>query len=97
MSKLIAWMKDTGAWFLIIPIVGILFLYGSVVFSLENFYSRSVHAAPVGWHFAGWILTVATIIWFAKADDPTTGKIIFGGFVLVLAICAFAGFNFQFA
>ncbi len=90
-------MKDTGAWFAVIPVGCLIFLYAAVLFPMNNFYSKSVHAASPAWQVAGWLLTAACIVWFVRLKEVTTGKVIIGGMLLALSICSFSGFDFQFA
>ena len=85
---------------IILPLL--IFLYGNVFFNFSiwnNYLSESIHAASGGWHVVGWILTacwIGTYLW-ALNTDATTGKIVLIGVLLALAVCAFAGFNFQYA
>jgi hypothetical protein len=88
------------AYLIIIPLL--IFVYGNIFFSggiWNNFLSQDIHAASIGWHVMGWILTAAWImVYFWNLNsDSSTGKIALIGVLLVVAICAFAGFNFQFA
>lgn len=96
-NKIWNWIKDTGAWFMLIPVGCILFLLACVVAPIDNFYSQNVHAAGLGWHILGWLFLVGTVTYFSMGKEVSTAGIILGGFFLVLSFCAFAGFNFSYA
>lgn len=96
MKKLFAWMKDTGGFAAYIALAIIIgcagFMYCSVLFKWDNFYSKDVHAASGWWHIAGWALTAGAVFTATKMQER--GSIIFFGALIVLSWCAFAGFTF---
>lgn len=89
-------MKDVGGFAAYIALVIIMalvgYMYCSVIFNLNNFYSKDVHAASVWWHVAGWFLTAGAIFQGARMNER--GSIIFFGVLVALSWCAFAGFSF---
>lgn len=96
MKKFFLWMKDVGgfaAYIALTIIIGLLgYMYASVIFNLNNFYSKDVHAASGWWHVAGWVLTGATILAETKLQER--GSIILSGVLLALTWLAFTGFSF---
>jgi hypothetical protein len=88
------------AYLIIIPLL--LYAYGNIFFTggiWNTYFSKDIHAAPAGWHVAGWILTAAAAgayIWNLNTKS-SFAKIALIGVLLALAFCSFAGFNFQFA
>lgn len=87
-------MKDTGgfaSYIALTIIVGLAgYMYASVLFHINNVYSRAVHAASGWFHLLGWALTAAAVFAATKMQDR--GSIILFGVLLALSWCAFAGF-----
>lgn len=96
MKKFFAWMKDVGGFAAYIALTIIIgcagFMYGSVIFSWNNIYSKGVHAASGWWHVAGWVLTAGAIFQATRMNER--GTIIFFGVLIALSWCAFTGFSF---
>lgn len=94
MKKFFAWMKDTGgfgSYIALTIIIGLLgYMYASVIFHLNNIYSRSVHTASGWWHLFGWLLTGAAV--FAAVKLGERESVIFFGVLLAASLWAFTGF-----
>jgi hypothetical protein len=86
--------------------IGIAFLYLYMQFSAwqicHNFYQQNVKAAPGGWHFLGFILSVVSVFWFfSVATDKNyvtksdVANVIIGGALVAVSFCTYAGFVFN--
>jgi hypothetical protein len=95
MTKFFLWMKNAGGFAAYIALTIILglagYMYASIIFHLDNFYSKDVHAASGWWHVGGWILTGAAIAQEIVMNERAS--IIFFGVTVGLSWLCFTGFN----
>lgn len=91
---------DPSVWLLVLPALLTLYIILSVFFDkgiFNTYLAHDFHDAGGGWHILGFVLLIVTCVIGIKMDGSTVGKWLLMFLTFVLAICAFAGFNFAYA
>ncbi len=94
------WYKTENVIF-ILPILLLAFMHMEAWVTELTFYGQNTHAAGRGWFFLGIILEAAAAFVVYKGNDSRAGikpgTIVLAGALMVLGLCAYAGFDFSIA